>query len=80
MQRIKKRRMQRKETISMNELLQSYLGKECAIYTTGMSGVSGTITRIVDNWVEVTYKEQTKLINADYISQIDMMKPKVKQK
>lgn len=76
--RRKIRKTARKERNSMNELLQSYLGKDCAIYMGSMNGVTGTITRIVDNWIEVNYKGQTKIINADYISQIDIREPKMK--
>ncbi|WP_019679273.1 DUF6897 domain-containing protein [Ruminococcus flavefaciens] len=54
----------------MNELIKNYIGKEVVIYVSS-SGVSGVVTKIEDNWIEVENKNgQKQLLNADYISRI----------
>ena len=55
----------------MNELIKNYIGKEVIIYTHSSSGVTGTVTRIEDNWIEVEDRKGKKqLVNCDYISRI----------
>ena len=52
-----------------NELIQKYIGKNCMI-SRGTFGdsVTGTITSVVDNWIEVVTKKENLLINADFIT------------
>lgn len=57
----------------MNELVKEYIGKECIIALCSESSISGerigTVTRIVDNWVEIKINGgTTEIINLDYIS------------
>ena len=55
----------------MNELIKSYIGKEIIVWTNWSSGVSGTATRIEENWLEIQDKKgNLKLLNTDYISRI----------
>ncbi len=66
----KNRNKREKGVFTMNELIKNYIGKEVVIYVS-TSGVSGTVTKIEDNWVEVEDKNgQKQLLNADYISRI----------
>ena len=44
----------------MNELIKSYIGKEVIIWAGSSSGVTGTMTRIEDNWVEIEDKDGNK--------------------
>jgi hypothetical protein len=54
-----------------NDLIKKYTGKHCAI-STGAFGnsVAGTIISVEDNWVEVSTKKGSRLVNADYITDI----------
>lgn len=55
----------------MNELVKGYIGKEVIVWAGSSSGVTGTITKIEDNWVEVEDKNGNKqILNTDYISRI----------
>ena len=66
----KNRNKRNKGEFTMNELIKNYIGKEVVIYVS-TSGVSGTVTKIEDNWVEVENKNgQKQLLNTDYISRI----------
>lgn len=61
----------RKGEIIMNELVKSYIGKEVIIWAGSSSGVTGTMTKIEENWVEVEDKNgNTQILNTDYISRI----------
>ncbi|WP_296725026.1 hypothetical protein [Ruminococcus sp.] len=68
----RKNRIKRKKGVfTMNELIKNYIGKEVIIYTHSSSGVTGTVTRIEDNWIEVEDKYGNKeAVNSDYISRI----------
>ena len=66
----KNRNKRKKGDFTMNELIKNYIGKEVVIYVS-TSGVSGVVTKIEDNWVEVENKNgQKQLLNTDYISRI----------
>lgn len=66
------KRKQRKEGIKMNnELVSEYVGKNVSLNGNGMLGVTGIVTKVVDNWLELEYKSKKKLINIDYISSIE---------
>lgn len=55
----------------MNELVKSYIGKEVIVWAGTSSGVTGTATRIEENWLEVEDKDGNKqILNTDYISRI----------
>ena len=55
----------------MNELIKSYIGKEVIIWAGSSSGVTGTLTKIEENWVEVEDKDGNKqILNTDYISRV----------
>lgn len=55
----------------MNELIKNYIGKEVIVYTSSTSGVTGTVTKIEDNWVELEDKNgQKQIVNTDYVSRI----------
>ncbi len=55
----------------MNELIKNYIGKEVIVYTSSSSGVTGTVTKIEDNWVELEDKNGHKqIVNTDYVSRI----------
>ena len=54
-----------------NELIKKYVGKKC-IVTTGSFGssVTGQISAVEDNWIEINTKKGPQLVNADYITNI----------
>lgn len=66
--KIKKRR----DGITMtNEIIKRYIGKNCKIYTGSFgTSVTGKITNVEDNWLEVKTKKGIELINADFIYNI----------
>lgn len=53
-----------------NELLTKCLGYECDIYSNGLTGVTGKITEVNENWVEVQTKKGIEVINLDFIQKI----------
>ncbi len=61
----------RKGENTMNELVKSYIGKEIIVWAGSSSGVTGTMTKIEENWVEIEDKNgNTQILNTDYISRI----------
>ena len=61
----------RKGENAMNELVKSYIGKEVIVWAGSSSGVTGTATKIEENWLEVEDKDGNKqILNTDYISRI----------
>ena len=58
-----------KGIINMNELMHKYIGKEVIIYT-GLSSVSGTLTKIEDSWAELETATGSQILNLEYISRI----------
>lgn len=57
--------------VMTNELIKKYIGKVCQI-STGTFGVNitGKITDINENWIEVETKKGNELINAEFIQNI----------
>ena len=70
----KKRRRHFKMT---NELIKEYIGKKCLV-STGSFGtaIQGEITRLEENWMEVTTKKGPELINVEFITTITLLKSK----
>lgn len=57
--------------LSVLEMLDGFIGKECLIYTMHSSSqVAGIIRSVKDNWVEVESKGTIELVNADYIVRV----------
>lgn len=56
-----------------NELLKKYVGSRCVV-STGSFGtsVTGVISTVEDNWMEVTTNKGPRLINVDYITNISI--------
>lgn len=68
--RIKKRK--KKESLRMNELLLSYVGKNCYVYTfDGAVAMEGTIAAVNGQWMEIETKKGKKLVNSDYVMRIE---------
>lgn len=60
-----------------NELLKKYIGARCAVSTGSFgSSVTGVITALEDNWIEVTTGKGPRLLNADYVTNITQIAPK----
>lgn len=61
-----------KHTVT-NELLKKYIGSRCVV-STGSFGtsVTGVINTVEDNWIEVSTNKGSRLINADYITNISI--------
>ena len=68
----KRNRMKlKKGELAMNELIKEYVGKEIIAWTYSSSGVTGTVTRIEENWIEIKDKDgNLQLLNVDHISRI----------
>ena len=61
----------RKGESTRNELIKNYIGQEISVWAGNSSGVTGTATRIEENWLEIEDKNGNKqLLNTDYISRI----------
>lgn len=54
-----------------NELVKKYIGKFCRI-TTGSMGVNvtGKITEVNENWIEIDTNKGKEIINLDFIQNI----------
>lgn len=70
LKQIRKKKKRTQGDINMNELINSFIGKECIIFNSQYSGIEGTITKLQDNWIEVTSKDSVQLLNVDYITRI----------
>lgn len=60
----------------MNELIQSFINKQCQVYSENGNMVQGVIETVEGNWVSVQTKSGTELVNLDYISRIKEKKSK----
>lgn len=56
-----------------NELVKKYIGKHCRI-TTGSMGinVTGRITEVNENWIEIETKKGKEIVNLDFIQNISI--------
>lgn len=63
-------RRRKRGRISMNELVQRFIGKQCQIYTENGSTLLGVVETVEGNWVSVRTKAGTELVNLDYVSRI----------
>lgn len=60
----------RKEGQTMNnEIIKSYIGKECILYTF-QTQVSGIIESVEENWISIRVENKLELINIDYVTRI----------
>lgn len=76
--KIKNSRKKEKRTMDY-QLVKNYEGMNCTIMTYNSSfGDAGVITKVTDGWIEVDTGKKTKLLNLDYISSIEVTKPKEK--
>ena len=59
------------------ELMKEFLGKVCAITLFNeLSGVTGRIAAVEDNWVKVEEKNRVHLVNGDMIRDIAILPEK----
>lgn len=78
MRQLQKKRRRQKENQPMDyQLVKAYEGKRCVILSNSLSGTEGTIAKVTDGWIEVDTNKSTKLLNLDYISSIEIIKPKI---
>lgn len=70
--RIKNRIVKRKRGHKRmtNELVKKYIGCECEIASSGMTGIVGKITETNENWIEVQTKKGYEVVNLDFIQKI----------
>lgn len=54
----------------MNELIMTFLGKKCHIYTFEGTQIKGVIEKVEGNWVSVRTAKDAQIVNADFISRI----------
>ena len=78
---VKRVRNRRKRAGYMtNEMLKNLIGKKCTVCSQNSFGVTGVITNIEDNWLEITNdKGIAKYLNADYVTNIDIVAQKKKK-
>lgn len=62
------RRRKEGQTMS-NEIISSYIGKECILYTF-QTQVTGIIESIQENWITIRVEDKLELINIDYVTRI----------
>lgn len=53
----------------MSDMIKSFIGKECIIYTL-QGQVSGIIDTMEDNWITVKRMDSVEIINIEYINRI----------
>lgn len=56
----------------MSDIFNSYIGKDCIIYTSNSnsSSIICSITDVKDNWLCIKTKDGDEVINFDYIVRI----------
>ncbi len=64
------RNRKKKGLVRMNELINSYLGKDCIVYISGGSSVTGIISELNSNWITIKTKDGNETVNLDYIVRI----------
>lgn len=66
-----KKKRKKVELKLTSEMLKKYIGVNCVI-TSGSFGTSltGTITDVQENWIEVATKKGYQLINSDFVINI----------
>lgn len=68
------KKSRRRNRILEYELLKRFIGKNCKISTgTYGSTISGKISDVKDNWIEVETKKGTEIINADFVFTIKLV-------
>ena len=69
---IVKRNIKRKRGLNqnMNELLQSFVEKDCIIYCVNNTSVDGIIKDVKENAVLIETREGLQLINIDFITRV----------
>lgn len=59
------------------ELMKEFIGKVCSITLfNAVSGITGKIISIEDNWLKVQEKDTVRLVNGDMIRDIKMLPEK----
>lgn len=66
---IKKIKKKKEGVIEMNEIIKSFIGKECLIYTF-QTQITGVIESLENNWISIKTGDSSEIINIDYISRI----------
>lgn len=80
--RIKRAKMRRKGRKAMSyELIKKFIGKKCYLHgENDFSVPTGVILTVEDNWAEIELEDKkTKLLNLDYITQIEEVPEKKKK-
>jgi hypothetical protein len=54
----------------MNELVRTFLGKQCVVYTFEGNRIKGTIEKVEGNWISISTAKEAQIVNADFISRI----------
>lgn len=73
----KHRKINKRGKRAMNEeLVNEFLGKVCTVYCDNAFGMQGKIVFVKDNWMKLEYKNQSKIINLDYVTSIEILPEK----
>lgn len=59
-----------KGRFNMNEIINMYLEKNCAVTVSGYSQIRGKISSVKENWIVVETKTGNEVINLDYVVSI----------
>lgn len=54
----------------MNEIINTFLGKNCTVTVSGYSQIKGRITTAKENWIVVETKSGNEVLNLDYVVSI----------
>ena len=62
-----------------NQLIEKCIGKECYVSSGSLgTAVKGEVISVVDNWLEISNKTGTRLMNIEYITTVQIIEPKIK--
>lgn len=63
------------------ELIKEFVGKVCSISLyNDLSGITGKILEVEENWMKVKHKNSVQLINGDMIMKIEILPEKYQNK
>ena len=54
----------------MSAMVESYIGKDCIVYTLNNSQISGYVREVRDGWLRIDTAKGSDVINLDYIIRV----------
>lgn len=71
---LKKHRERVKQNLAA--FIPGYIGRECRIFLTDSTNLTGTPEAVSEGWITIRTKEEIQVINGGYISRIEPVKVK----